>query len=234
MTTKKSTLVWAPLNDCPNNQLERLSNNKYALVCAQTTVIKAKEEQSNYRWKDLGLEEEVSKEINLMDLQGELQLNQGVRLITKRLVKFDPTLRMEIVKSFNKSGFITFDEVKQGFLLPTTINEEYLSVLNGVTEIIKVSVVQRKEYKPTMLPTGITIDKLPWHLITRPDAYRPYQLASEKVNTIPQLFVPVHSLTSADATIISKGELIAELTIFSNDKEVNLIKQTFSDYMANV
>ena len=237
MTTKKFTLVWHPLpkSECPpSNQLERLSDNKYALVCSQTTVIKAKEEQSNYRWKDLGLEEEVSKEIDLKDLQGELQLNQGIRLIWKRLVKFDPTLKMDIIKSFNKSGFITFDEVEQGFLLPVNVSFEYLSSLNGVTEVNSVSVVQRKEYTPTLLPTGIFMSKLPWHLITRPDAYRPYQLASEKVDTIPQLFVPVHSLTSADATIISKGELIAELTIFSNNKEINLVKQTYSDYIANV
>lgn len=235
MTTKKSTLVWTPLADCPNNQLERLSDNKYALVCSTKTVIKAREDF--VKWVDLGLYNEVMKDIDVLDISGALQIDQGIRQINKYLIEFTSETRRNLVKLFNSSSmFSSYSEIPQGFILPNhkDIDVAFLKEVEGVSKVSLVSILQRKEYKPYMLPTGIGINgNLPWHLITQSNPYKPYKLATHTVQTMPQVLVPVHSFTEANYTIIPVGEVIAEIGFIINNKEITLVREQFNK-VANV
>jgi hypothetical protein len=163
----------------------------------------------------------------MQDLHGALQMQQGVRMMSKYLVAYNPEQKRELIKSFNKAGFIQFSEIEEGFLLSNNVDKSFLDKLSGISSVSSVSVIQRKESRPTLIPTGVSVGKLPWHILSQSDPYKPYLLAANNLTnlSLPELHIPVKSATSANYTIINKGEVIAELLLCTNNKEINLIKE---------
>lgn len=226
MTIINTNVVWHPLSNCPSFQLERVSDNNYSLVCAETTVIKSKSEYTNFKWVDVGLYKEVADELAIEELQGVIQTQQGIKLVNKHIVSYDPDFFGDIIKAFNRSGFITSNKVNETTLsVDSSVDKSFLSNLPGVLKIESESIVQRKEYIPTFIPTGILIPNLPWHLLTQPNPNKPYTLASNTLGGLGKLMIPVHSVTSADYTIVREGEMVALLSLITNGKEVNLIRE---------
>lgn len=213
-------ILWTASANCPTNQLTQLEANRYAIVAPYSTYIKSKED---YIWED----GELLSELNSLELIGAIQMQQGIRQVNKVLVTYSPSNKKELLKTFNQAGFIEFTETKQGFLFSDNVDIKFLEDTIGVISVKKVAMIQRKQYKPTFIATGVYINNLPWHSLNTPtDKFNPYLLASNKVTFIDgEMHIALYPASEADYTIVPKSEVIAELMLFTNNKEVNLVRQ---------
>lgn len=225
----KTTLTWTAASNCPASQLTQIEPNRFAIVAPYSTYIKSLSDSDNYTWED----GELLTNLDAYSLMGPIQVQQGIRLVNKYLVKFTDSARRELVKYFNQAGFIQFTETPEGFLLSSNVDIKQIENLEGVTEVESVAMVQRKKYKPTLINTGIFIDRLPWHLLNQPVSFNPFKLASDRVifSSIGELQIALYPANEADYSIVKEGEIIAELMLFTNNKEVNLVRE---DSIANV
>lgn len=214
-------ILWTASANCPPNQLTQLEVNRYAIVTPYSTYIKSTKEA--YTWED----GELLSELNNLELMGAIQMQQGVRLVNKVLVTYSPSAKRELLKTFNQAGFIEFTETKKGFLFSDNVDITWLKDTVGVTNVEQVAMVQRKQYKPTFIATGVYIDNLPWHSLNTPtDKFNPYLLASNKVTFYNgEMHLALYPASEADYTIVPAGEVIAELMLFTNNKEVSLVRQ---------
>lgn len=214
-------ILWTASANCPTNQLIQLEANRYAIVAPYSTYIKSTKEA--YTWKD----GELLSELNSLELMGAIQMQQGIRQVNKVLVTYSPSNKKELLKTFNQAGFIEFTETKEGFLFSDNVDIKFLEDTTGVISVKKVAMIQRKQYKPTFIATGIYINNLPWHSLNTPtDKFNPYLLASNKVTFIDgEMHIALYPASEADYTIVPRGEIIAELMLFTNNKEVNLVRQ---------
>lgn len=214
-------ILWTASANCPANQLTQLEANRYAIVAPYSTYIKSTKEA--YTWED----GELLSELDSYALMGPIQMQQGIRLVNKVLVTYLAFAKKELLKTFNQAGFIEFTETKQGFLFSNNVDTKVLESIEGVNKVEPVAIVQRKQYKPTFISTGIYIDNLPWHSLNTPtDKFNPYLLASNKVTFIDgEMHIALYPASEADYTIVPVGEVIAELMLFTNNKEVSLVRQ---------
>jgi hypothetical protein len=216
-------IVWTASANCPHNQLTQVEINRYAIVAPYSTYIKSNKE--TYTWED----GELLSELNSLELMGAIQMQQGVRLVNKVLVTYSPSAKRELLKTVNQAGFIEFTETKEGLLFSNNVDLALLENIVGVNNIKNVAIVQRKQYKPTLISTGVYINNLPWHSLNTPtNKFNPYLLASNKVTFInKELHIALYPASEADYTIVKAGEVIAELLLFTNNKEVSLVRQEF-------
>ena len=214
-------ILWTASANCPVNQLTQLEANRYAIVAPYSTYIKSTKEA--YTWED----GELLSELNSLELMGAIQMQQGIRQVNKVLVTYSPSTKRELLKTFNQAGFIEFTETKEGFLFSDNVDIKFLESTTGVSNVKKVAMIQRKQYKPTFIATGVYIDNLPWHSLNTPtDKFNPYLLASNKVTFIDrEIHIALYPASEADYTIVPKDEVIAELMLFTNNKEISLIRQ---------
>lgn len=224
----KNTLTWTAASNCPANQLTQIEPNRFAIVAPYSTYIKSLSESDSYTWED----GEMLSELNSYSIMGAIQIQQGIRLINKHLVKYSDSAKRELLKYFNKAGFIQFTEVPEGFLLSANIDTKQLEDLEGVISVDKIAMIQRKRYKPTLINTGIFIDKLPWHLLNQPEGFNPFKLASDRVvfSYTGELQIALYPVNEADYSIVRESEVIAELMLFTNNKEIKLVRE---DLVAN-
>lgn len=214
-------ILWTASANCPVNQLTQLEANRYAIVAPYSTYIKSTKEA--YTWED----GELLSELNSLELMGAIQMQQGIRQVNKVLVTYSLSTKRELLKTFNQAGFIEFTETKEGFLFSDNVDIKFLESTTGVSNVKKVAMIQRKQYKPTFIATGVYIDNLPWHSLNTPtDKFNPYLLASNKGYFIDgEMHIALYPASEADYTIVPKDEVIAELMLFTNNKEVSLIRQ---------
>lgn len=214
-------ILWTASVNCPSNQLTQIEANRYAIVAPYSTYIKSTKEA--YTWED----GELLSELNSLELMGAIQMQQGVRLVNKFLVTYSLSTKRELLKIFNQVDFIEFTETKKGFLFSNNVNINWLKDTVGVTNVEQVAIVQRKQYKPTFIATGVYLDNLPWHSLNTPtDKFNPYLLASNKVTFYNgEMNIALYPVSEADYTIIPAGEVIAELMLFTNNREVSLVRQ---------
>jgi|SanBayMetagenome_1026888.scaffolds.fasta_scaffold56419_1 hypothetical protein len=225
----KTTLIWTAASNCPASQLTQIESNRFAIVAPYSTYIKSLSDSDNYIWED----GELLTNLDAYSLTGPIQVQQGIRLVNKYLVKFTNSARRELVKYFNQAGFIQFIETDEGFLLSNNVDITQIENLEGVTAVGSAAIVQRKKYKPTLINTGIFINKLPWHLLSQPASFNPFKLASDRVifSSTSELQIALYPVNEADYSIVREGEVIAELMLFTNNKEVKLVRE---DSVANV
>jgi hypothetical protein len=218
---QNQNITWTSSANCPSNQLTQLEANRYAIVAPYSTYIKSAKEA--YTWED----GELLSELNSLELIGAVQMQQGVRLVNKVIVTYSPSAKKELLKTFNKAGFIEFTETTEGFLFSNNVDTKVLESIEGVYKVEPVAIVQRKQYKPTFISTGIYIDNLPWHILNTPTGkFNPYLLASNKVTFIDgEMHIALYPVSEADYTIVPAGEVIAELMLFTNNKEVSLVRE---------
>ena len=214
-------ITWTASANCPTNQLTQLEANRYAIVAPYSTYIKYNSD--TYTWKDSEL---VSK-LNSLELMGAIQMQQGVRQVNKVLVTYWSSYKTELLLAFNLAGFIEFTEIKEGFLFSNNVDIEFLKNTKGVIKVEQVAMLQRKQYKPTFISTGVYINNLPWHSLNTPtDKFSPYLLASNKVTFYKgEMQVALYPASEADYTIVPSGEVIAELMLFTNNKEIILVRE---------
>ena len=214
-------ILWTASANCPVNQLTQLEANRYAIVAPYSTYIKSTKE--TYTWEN----GELLSELNSLELMGAIQMQQGIRQVNKVLVTYSPSAKRELLKTFNQAGFVEFTETKEGFLFSDNVDIKFLESTTGVSNVKKVAMIQRKQYKPTFIATGVYIDNLPWHSLNTPtNKFNPYLLASNKVTFIDgEMHIALYPASEADYTIVPKDEVIAELMLFTNNKEVSLIRQ---------
>ena len=218
-------ITWTASANCPTNQLTQLEANRYAIVAPYSTYIKSNSD--TYTWKD----SELVSELNSLELMGAIQMQQGVRQVNKVLVTYWSSYKTELLLAFNLAGFIEFTEIKEGFLFSNNVDIEFLKNTKGVIKVEQVAMLQRKQYKPTFISTGVYINNLPWHSLNTPtDKFSPYLLASNKVTFYKgEMQVALYPASEADYTIVPSGEVIAELMLFTNNKEITLVREELVD-----
>lgn len=186
-------------------------NNSYIISASKTTIVKSKED--SYTWTAIGTEKELG--VHPFDCLGVFQNQQGLRSVLKYLVKFNKESRKDLFKALNTSGFLTFNETSEGFLLGNNTSINLLKELPGVTSVEEIAVIERKEYKPTLVSTGIfTKDNIPWHILRQVGEFKSFLLGSNQIVKMNnEILIPVHSLV--DYTIIREGEALAEINFIN-------------------
>lgn len=230
MYKKNINLTWNRSTDCPLDQLAEVTYNKYNVLASLTTFIKQTGEGSpsegNYTWEDVGLQTNLKDNIpELFTPQNSysiFQNNEGIRVVNKHLVTFSN--RKEVIKAFNKLGFITFTEIDEGFLIDKNIHAEYLTSISEINTLDDVSVIQRKKYNVSFISTGIYIEsnKLVYlHFLPSFTLNTCGVINSNFIlSTSNELLVAIHSCKQN--TIIKKGDMLGYLVPQHNTQSIKL------------
>ena len=187
-----------------NNLIEK-RKNVYSVLAEKTTLINSIND--SYKWEYVGYE----KELNAYNYQGILQIQKGIRSVQKWLITFSKENRKEIVKAFNQNYLIAFNEVEEGFLVSLNVDYNYLQSIKGIEDITRVNILERKEYLPTLISTGIKAEELPVHNLKAGGRHVPFLVAGNQLILHNQeVYVPVYP--KEDYTAIKKGEEIAQIS----------------------
>ncbi len=213
---------WLPLENCPEGQLQKANSTDagWDIKIAKTTWIKPYS-QLPFEWETIGTREQLSEEVPELFDPSNYQLfmeQDGLRTKAMFLVKFASPFKMDVLAELNRVGVIALSEYdEESFLVETRVSPSTLRQLEGVEGVDKAVVVQRKKYKPTLIPTGIKVqpEELRWTGIllrssmTKYAVSEPHAIGVIDFSYSGELLIGVYPIHGH--TMFRRGERIAQL-----------------------
>lgn len=213
---------WLALPNCPEGQLQKANPTDagWDIKVAETTWIKPYSHLP-FKWETLGIKEELEQEVpELFDPKNyELFMTQdGLRTTAKYLVSYDPLFKREVLAGLNKLGITSITEHREDtFLVGYRDSQAKLLQLEGVRFVDRVVVVQRKQYKPILIPTGIKVqpEELRWMGLMLRSSMTKYAISqAHSIGVIDfsysrELLIGVYPIQGQ--TLFRRGERIAQL-----------------------
>lgn len=211
---------WKGLTGCPADQLTHTENGMTLLLNKRTQWVKSYENLS-YKWVDVELVENIQKDVPELCTPENYQIfleEKGIRSRNRTMIEFQTPYSRQIIVALNKlSEYITISNYKEGFFfVDGQFTFESILQIPGVIGVRNISIIQRKEYAPTYLSTGVY---LPSESISQLRITPRYNLArvaitlhSSSLELSPEGELLVGVFPTCDQTIIQAGEPIANLS----------------------
>lgn len=223
---------WLALPNCPEGQLQKANPTDagWDIKIAETTWIKPYSHLP-YEWETIGVKADLEKEVpELFDSKNyELFMTQdGLRTTAKYAVSYDPLLQREVIVGLNRLGITDITEHREdAFLVGCRDSQDKLLQLEGVQFVDRTVVVQRKKYKPVLIPTGIRVqpEELRWTgLLLRSSMVKyaisqPHSMGVIDFSYSKELLIGVYPIQGQ--TLFRRGERVAQL-VPMEQREINL------------